>query len=512
MFDLVVVGGGMGGLAAASLAQAQGLSVALLEAHGKLGGCAGWFDRGAYTFDAGATALMGLGPDEPIGALLAAVGLEFEAVRTPSYRVCLPDRTIDVVPDPDRFEANIRAAFPGLDAARRRFWRLQEAVGSTLFHAAGRVPRLPFRSMGNLVHDFRVLGLTGLLAASTWPLTVLDVLKLLRLDDDRAFRSLVAMLLQDTAQAGPETVPFANAAACLQAYRIGMSRPRGGMRALAEGLGQRFQALGGRLHRSTIVDRVESDGDGFAVVTRRRRRLPARQVAFNLPIDLAVSLLDRRLTGRLGRLERQSRARWSAFTAYLAVRREAVPDDGPLFFQVLRRYDAPIHDGNNALVSLSPPGDPGYGPEHVRVATMSTHTDPADWSDLSAQSRAAKKAEYADRMLTALGRALPDAPASLLHAEYGTPRSFARYTRRHLGAVGGPPVSRRNSNFLAVGSDVLGPGLWIVGDSVFPGQGTMAVVLSAIRVVERITGRSWSAMRSEPRPLTADRLAALAGS
>src|SRR3954451_10494860 len=58
-YDLVVVGGGMGGLATASLAQRLGLRTALLEAHTKLGGCAGYFGRGPYTFDAGATALMG---------------------------------------------------------------------------------------------------------------------------------------------------------------------------------------------------------------------------------------------------------------------------------------------------------------------------------------------------------------------------------------------------------------------------------------------------------------------
>ena len=68
-----------------------------------------------------------------------------------------------------------------------------------------------------------------------------------------------------------------------------------------------------------------------------------------------------------------------------------------------------------------------------------------------------------------------------MHAEFASPRSFRRYTRRTAGAVGGAPVSRSNSNFLAVGPDVLGPGLWVVGDSVFPGQGTMATVLSAIR-------------------------------
>ncbi len=438
---------------------------------------------------------MGLKPGEPIGDLLADIGLAFEAVTTPSYRVHLPDRTLDIVPDPVAFERAMAAAFPGRSKARHAFWRLQHAAGQRLFDAAGKVPRLPVRSVGDLMHDLRVLGPGGLLAASTWALTVLDVLRLLGLAGDRPFRALVAMLLQDTAQAGPEVVPFANASACLQAYRLGLSRPRGGMKALAEGIGQRFAAMGGDLRTATIVDRVEPDPDegqgGFLVLTRRRQRLKARQVVFNLPLDLAATLLGRSLLGRLERLERRSRAAWSAFTGYVAIRREAIPDDGPLFHQVLQDLDAPIHDGNNVLVSLSPTDDEGYGPSEVRLATMSTHTRPHDWSGLSTVAYERKKADYRDRLLNALGRALPEAPGAIVHDEFASPRSFARYTRRTLGAVGGPPVSRRNSNFLAVGSDVFGPGLWLVGDSVFPGQGTMAVVLSAIRVVERITKTPW---------------------
>src|SRR5271165_2911949 len=99
-YDLVVIGGGMGGLATAALAQRLGLRTALLEAHTKLGGCAGYFGRGPYTFDAGATALMGLGPGEPIGALLGVLGVEFSAEPTRSYRVYLPDRHLDIVADP----------------------------------------------------------------------------------------------------------------------------------------------------------------------------------------------------------------------------------------------------------------------------------------------------------------------------------------------------------------------------------------------------------------------------
>ena len=484
--DLLVVGGGMGGLATAALAQRRGLKVALLEAHASLGGCSGYFERGPYHFDVGATALMGLGPAEPIGAFLAEVGLPFEGAQTPSYRVCLPDRDLAIGPDPVAFEAAAAQAFPGRDRRRRAFWRLQAAVGSTLFGVAAKVPHLPARTAGDLAHDLAILGVPGLLAASTWLLTVADVLRLLRLHDDGPFRALIAMLLQDTAQAGPEVVPFANAAACLQAYRLGMSRPIGGMAALAEGLGGRFAALGGDLRTGTIVDRVEPDGDAFVATTRRRDRIRARQVALNVPLDLAARLLGRPLDRAVARCEVQSRAIWSACTAYLAIDRRAVPDDSPLFHQVLMDYARPPHDGNNVLVSLSPLGDPGYGPADVRVATLSTHTAPDDWADLDKDTRATKKADYADRLLRALGRALPEAPGALRHAEFATPRAWQRYTRRTLGAVGGAPVSRRNSTFLAVDADVFGPGVWVVGDSVFPGQGTMAVVLAATRAVERI--------------------------
>jgi phytoene dehydrogenase-like protein len=370
------------------------------------------------------------------------------------------------------------------------------------------VPRLPLRSPGDLVHDLGILGPPGLLAGLTSLVTLADLLRLLGLGSDRPLRAFVAMLLQDTAQAGPETVPLANAAACLQAYRRGLSRPRGGMRALVEGIGSRFAALGGTLRTATLVDRVEpgdSPAGGFLVHTRRRSApLRARQVVFNLPLDRAATLLGRGLDGQLARHELKSRAAWSAVTGYVAIARDAVPDDSPLFHHVLQSYDGPIHDGNNVLVSLSPPGDDGYGPPDVRVATLSTHTRPADWAELDRASHAARKAEFRARLLAALGRALPEAPARLWHLELGTPRSFARYTRRTHGAVGGPPVARHNSNLLAVHPGVLGPGLWLVGDSVFPGQGTLATVLSAIRVVEQTSGVSWQRQREAavhcPRP------------
>ncbi len=505
-YDLAVIGGGMGGLAAASLAQRMGMKTVLFEAHTRLGGCAGYFPRGPFTFDAGATALMGLEPDEPLGGLLRVIGLDFKSQRTTSYRVHMPDRTIDIVADARAFERRILDAFPGHDSALLRFWRLQAAVGEALFRSSGGVPRLPLRSFADLLHDLRILGLAGTLGGLTSLVTVRDVLRILGLDRDPALRAFIAMLLQDTAQTGPETVPFANASVFLQAYRQGMSRPVGGMKALAEGIGHRFAALGGAIRTGTLVDRVEpiaarSGPGGFHIVTRRRgHEIHARQVVFNLTLDLAASLLGRSIEPgpgydrSLARSVRKTQAVWSACTAYLAIERQAVPEDTPLFHQVLQSIDRPIHGGNNVLVSLSTPDDLAYGPSNVRVATLSTHTYPGDWTGLDPETYPRLKDSYRSRLLEALERALPESSRHLVHEEYATPRSFSRYTRRMLGAVGGPPVTRRNSNLFAVSSDVLGCGLWLVGDSVFPGQGTMATVMSSIRVIERLTGTGWNAI------------------
>ena len=170
---------------------------------------------------------------------------------------------------------------------------------------------MPPRTIGDLIHDVRVLGLSGMLAGLTSLTTVDGILRILGLNRDPAFRALIGMLLEDTAQAGLEVVPFANAAACIEAYRRGMSRPRGGMQALVEGIGQRFAALGGDLRTATLVDRVEPmngtvddlkrtqevSRGGFVVTTRRGHRLRTRQVALNLPLDLAARLLDQNTCG-----------------------------------------------------------------------------------------------------------------------------------------------------------------------------------------------------------------------
>ena len=58
--SIIVVGGGIAGLTGAALLAKEGYKVTLVEAHTKLGGCAGTFKRVPYTNDVGATQVAGL--------------------------------------------------------------------------------------------------------------------------------------------------------------------------------------------------------------------------------------------------------------------------------------------------------------------------------------------------------------------------------------------------------------------------------------------------------------------
>jgi phytoene dehydrogenase-like protein len=64
----------------------------------------------------------------------------------------------------------------------------------------------------------------------------------------------------------------------------------------------------------------------------------------------------------------------------------------------------------------------------------------------------------------------------------GTPLTFERFTRRPLGWVGGYPQTNLFRNI----SPRIAKGVWLVGDSIFPGQSIPAVALGGMRVAEEV--------------------------
>ncbi|NUQ39271.1 MAG: amine oxidase, partial [Caldilineales bacterium] len=175
---------------------------------------------------------------------------------------------------------------------------------------------------------------------------------------------------------------------------------------------------------------------------------------------------------------------WGAFMVYVGLDGSLAPADGALHHQVIVRE--PLGEGNSIFLSLSPAWDETRAPAGRRALTISTHTALAPWWTLYEQDRPAyeaRKQRYLAAVLDAAEQVFP----GLRQAELilpGTPVTFERFTRRAGGWVGGFP----QTSLFRAWSPRLAPGLWMVGDSIFPGQSTAAVALGGLRVAAAVAG------------------------
>ena len=134
---------------------------------------------------------------------------------------------------------------------------------------------------------------------------------------------------------------------------------------------------------------------------------------------------------------------------------------------------------------------------------MSTHTELGPWWDLHHRNREqyeARKKAYTNQLLAASERVIPGITAKADLVMPGTPVTFERFTHRAWGWVGGFPQTHL---FRAWGPK-LAPGLWMVGDSIFPGQSVPAVALGGLRVAQNILAvpeKSRYALRSHREKL-----------
>ena len=144
-YEVVIVGGGIGGLTTAALLAARGVSVCLFEKEARVGGCAATFQKFGYEFEAGASLYASWQPGEIHERVFSELPTPAPEVRpvSPPYVVRLPDGTeVRLTENDEEFEESLRAAFP--ECARRAvaFYRELAPLGEALRRVARRAPDL----------------------------------------------------------------------------------------------------------------------------------------------------------------------------------------------------------------------------------------------------------------------------------------------------------------------------------------------------------------------------------
>ncbi len=487
--EVVVVGGGIGGLTVAALLAARGVDVCLLEREANVGGCAASFDKFGYSFEQG----YGLYPMWAEGEIHQRVFAELPVeppevrVHKSSYMVRLPDGAeVSMTTDASVFEANLAAVFPECRDEAVTFYRELGLVAEIFDRLTRKSPGFfdeepPRRSLSFLRSSRET---TQLLQVGKE--TVHEHLRATSL----RFQRFIDVQLQSLAQATAETVPYLFAAVALNAARGGMYGIRGGASSLANRLAESIKQSGGRIRLNTPALRLAYGAAGEVAgidLLSGERITASKAIVSNLTVwDTYGKLIGLNRAPAEVRQQLKTKRGWGSYLLYLGWDEESAQAQSERVLTLTNWQEGSDFNPENSqfFFSAAPEWDK-RAPAGKRAVTVQTFTDVDDWFTFHTDESEleAKDQQRLEQCWTQLHQAMPHLGSSIEVIDTATPRSFYEQTRRKLGMVGGLPV------------DVCTPepryqtgisNLFIISDTVSPG-GIAGLTYSAFALANKLT-------------------------
>ena len=488
---VVVIGAGIGGLTAAALLAKRGYGVRVFDQALVPGGCASTFRRRGFTFDVGATQVAGLETGGIHHQIFTELDLPLPEATPcdPACAVFLPgeDKPIHVWRDPAAWEAERQRQFPGSEP----LWQMIRHLFEPSWRFQGRDPVLPPRNLWDMGRLMQALRPDILRTVPYTVATVGQVLRALGLGGDHRLKTFLDLQLKLYSQVNANETALLYAATALSVSQApqGLFHLKGSMQVLSDALEKSLGREGGLLQMRHTVQHIHTQGGqvtGVRVQDQKTGRTwvePADHVVANVTVQNLVDLLGEQAPQGYRRRVDTLPPSSGAFVIYLGVEAEAIPPDCPPHLQFLYNYDGPIGENNSLFVSVSCPGD-GRAPAGKATIIASSFTEVGPWWETA--DYAAMKQAYTDGAIRRLSSYFDLDPKHLVHVEAATPRTFAHFTARRQGIVGG--LGMRVSTYGPFGFANRTPiqGLWLVGDSTHPGEGTAGVSYSARTVVQQI--------------------------
>jgi C-3',4' desaturase CrtD len=501
---VVVIGAGIGGLTVGALLAQRGYSVLVLEQAIAPGGCASTFQRRGFTFDVGATQVAGL----ELGGIHQRIFAELEVALPaatpcdPACAVFLPGETepIQVWRDPEKWKAERQRQFPGSEP----FWQLMSKLFRASWKFQARDPILPPRNLWDLSQLIRAVRADTLITFPFALMTVGDGLRLYGLEGDTRLKTFLDLQLKLYSQVDADETALLYAATALAVSQSpqGLFHLQGSMQVLSDRLVEALEKYGGQLLLRHTGERISTQSGRVTSINVRDQKTgvvwteKADEVVANVPVQNLVKLLEpeenfptrhrpsKSLSGYKRRIDKLPEGS-GAFVIYLGVDRRAIPEGCPPHLQFLYNYAGPIGENNSLFVSVSKPGD-GRAPDGQATIIASSFTKTCLWWQTTQEEYETLKKAYTQAAIARLGEYFYLTPETIKHQEAATPFTFAHFTAREGGLVGG--IGQRVSTFGPFGFATRTPldRLWLVGDSTHPGEGTAGVSYSALTVVRQI--------------------------
>jgi phytoene desaturase len=481
----IVIGSGLGGLAAAIRLGARGYRVTVLEQLDAPGGRAYTFHQDGFTFDAGPTIITAPFLLEDLWKLChrdLADDVQLRALN-PFYRILYHDGSaLDCSDDVDAMEGQI-SRFAAQDLpGYRRFMKISEAIYQVAFEKLAHTPFDSLQDMVRLVPDL-------------W-----------RLQSYRSIYGLVASCVRHPklrfalsfhplfVGGNPFTTTSIYGLIAHLERRWGVHCAIGGTGSIVNGMAKLIAGQGNRLRFGARVQSIDTQGRRVEGVTLSTgERIPSDIVVSNADSaatyrDLVPGALRRRWTDA-----RLAKARYSMslFVWYFgtSVQYPAVPHHtilvGPRYRELLRDiferqvlaedFSLYLHRPTASDPSLAPSGCDAF----YVLSPVPHLAAGVDWNSQGERYRAAIAAHLSRTLL-------PGFEPHIVSSRIMTPLDFRdRLLSYHGAAFGLAPSLRQSAWFRPHNRSEELDGLFLVGAGTHPGAGVPGV-LSSARVLDTV--------------------------
>lgn len=426
--EVVVVGGGIGGLSVAALLAQRGMSVCLFERQSEVGGCAASFDKFGFQFEQGYGLYSSWETGEIHDRIFSELPVAPPEVRAldPAYTVRLPDHAeVRITRDGETFAQNLREVFPECAEAAIGFYRELDVV------AESRRKLLDYSE--DLANDLFSAHLGGL---------------------SFRFCRFIDAQLQTLVQGNSNEVPYLQAALALSEARHGMFAIRGGSVELVKRLAESIRASGGKIRLDSPVLRLSYDSAGNAMgvdLLSGEKVTATKAIISNLTLwDTYGKLVGLNRTPPEIRKALQSLRSWGAYLLFLSLN-----DDGKAALASDRfltvgdwQVEGPYTPEKHQLFFSAAPSWHQRAPAGKRAVTVHAFTEVDDWFSFHTDE---EELEARDQgMLEAcwerLHQAMPELGDTVEVIDSMNPRGYYDSTRRKLGMVGNVRLGVGKSN------------------------------------------------------------------
>ncbi len=490
-YDVIIIGGGIGGLTTGALLVRRGLRVLILERGSRIGGYVTSFKRGALTFDATGAFLGGCEEGGEFYKILVQTGAQrhLRFLRIETARNIYPDFSLELHLRGgfEEYIKGVRELFPQERKALRDYFDLIGKIGGEINRFTGLTwwhkVLFPFYFRHLILYQRASLG------------RVLD-----SYFQNEGIKQVLATL---PSHLPPSHLSFLFTATLIsKVLTQGVWYPQGGMGAIPQALEAAFSEGGGEVQLNTEVERIEVEGGRVkGVLTRRGDFFPARTVVAAINIRRALSdLLPEEYDSKLYDWVHALEYSLSSFLVYLGVEVDLAPLALPYLtylssgntemeYEQLRRGEMP--DDPTVIITIPTLLDSSLAPRghHVlRLITPAPYGFRNGWGGNDRSLYLEIKDEMTQRLIrTVEARYISGLSAHIKFVEAATPLTLERYTGNERGATYGLAPTPRQFGRGRPANKTPIKGLYLAGHYTRPSHGIVGTAISGSFVAEMIS-------------------------